>query len=154
MPMTLSEFNTTSHSAWFALPEDSRRIQIQFYGGMDTNYRALMFESNDFELGMFLDSCIEKNAQYSGQVINRRHDHRFSLSGLFQAFRYGSEFIPDWWIMFANHETSRASFAYWTSNRYGMGYLVVSGFGSNITVLQFSQQHLELDSLLEAFPAN
>jgi len=153
--ITLQSYRNSEFNNWVPLPNDAEDVFVHFFPGFDTNYRAITFRSADPDIRKFIEGAIKTNVQHSGENITWIENVRFSLDAFFSTFAYGEAAIPGWWVTTATSyrsETSKAYIAFWSREEYGMGYLVIHDpFVNQISVLQFSQQHLTLENLQKSF---
>ncbi len=153
--ITSQAYHASEYDKWVSLPDDAHEVFVHFYGGHDTNYRVVSFQSAVASVNEIIDSSLKKNVQHQNEQVSRLEDIRFSLDGLFSAFMYGDDAIPSWWIKTPLSDDYKATIVYWAHNNYGMGYLIIHDVGLNqVRILQFSQQWLTLDIIRKAFPGS
>jgi len=155
--ITLDSYRKSEFNNWFRLPDDARDVFVHFFPGFDTNYRAIAFRSGNSDIRKLIEGAIKTNVQHSGENVAWIENFRFSLDGFFSTFAYGEDAIPWWWVTKVTSytsETSKAYIAFWSHDQYGMGYLVIHDPSINqVSVLQFSQQHLTIEQLQKSFQA-
>ena len=147
-------YENSSYSKWIHVPQvEEPQVLANHYGGFDTNYRTVAFSSKEVDPVELIQKSIDRNIQYKGEQVSWLKNRSFSLDQLFSVFLYGKEKIPGWWIYTYDRERAYATIAFWERDGYGYGYLVVLEPELDwVRVLQFSQQHANLDSLEQAFP--